>query len=167
MGSSRIKYNLKIFELNREIQISQECLQVHIFLVGLWFNACGHCIFCRELQLSSLGDPRSLASRIRNVLCYVLIDVSLSLILTISQECSLNKSWPFFLYSVPENLVRYSRAYSAKLKRRYNIFTWLKCRGMLGKETVFNLLLLIAAGQIFPQISKKNVVFWFWDCNPS
>lgn len=120
---------------------------VSYFLVGLGFNACGHCIFCRGLQLSSLGDSRSLASRTGKVLCYVLIDVSPSLILTtISQECSLNKSWPFFLYSVPENLVRCSGAYSAKLKRRYNILNWLVCRGMLGKEPLFSLLFLIAAG---------------------
>lgn len=64
MGNSRIKYNLKIPELNREIHVSLKCSQVYIVLVGLGFNAMvWPWYFCRHLQLSSLGDPRFLASR--------------------------------------------------------------------------------------------------------
>lgn len=147
MGNSRIKYNLKVPELNREIRVSLKCSQVYIVLVGLGFSTCGHGIFCRDLQLSSLGGPRFLASRTGKVLCYVLIDVALSLILTtISQECFLNELWPFFLYSVSENPVRCSEACSAKLKKKCNIFIWLICKELLGKEPVFNLLLLTASG---------------------
>lgn len=75
MGNSRIKYNLKIPELNSEIQVSLKCSQVHIVLIGLRFNVCGHGIFYRELQLFHLGDPRFLASRTGKVFCSVLIDV--------------------------------------------------------------------------------------------
>lgn len=108
---------------------------------------CDHGAFCRHLQLSCLGDPRFLACRTGEVLWYVLIYVG--------PKCNFNNNesrvfskqiLTIFSHSVPANLVRCSGLCSAKLKRRDNIFIWLTCRGILGKEPVFNLLLLTSAG---------------------